>query len=176
MFNGNLMNDAIFKFKRYEDSSLSYTGIDKNADKDVGGWDIVIKREEYEKLFFNQQATMEASSIFEVPQGEDIPMPEKKPASTTQTHSTTVETHTKSNAPSLVTAQYGVKPVTSATSQNEKPVEFVVPDVMDGSIVIHKSFGEGTVARLDKVKKYLRVKFAVGEKTSYSRMLSKWAS
>ena len=45
------MNDAIFKFKRYEDASLSYTGIDKNADKAVGGWDTVLRREEYERLF-----------------------------------------------------------------------------------------------------------------------------
>ena len=31
------MDDAIFKFKRYEDSSLSYTGIDKHAGEDVVG-------------------------------------------------------------------------------------------------------------------------------------------
>jgi len=31
------MNDAIFKFKRYEDSSLSYTGLDKHENEDVGG-------------------------------------------------------------------------------------------------------------------------------------------
>jgi hypothetical protein len=60
VFNASLMNDAIFKFKRYEDSSLSYTGIDKHKEKDIGGWDTVIKREEYERLFFNQQATMKA--------------------------------------------------------------------------------------------------------------------
>lgn len=41
----------MLKFKRYEDASLSYTGIDKNADKAVGGWDTVLRREEYERLF-----------------------------------------------------------------------------------------------------------------------------
>ncbi|MBO7205955.1 MAG: hypothetical protein J6V08_06025, partial [Candidatus Methanomethylophilaceae archaeon] len=30
VFNGPLMNDAVNKFKRYEDSSLSYTGIDRH--------------------------------------------------------------------------------------------------------------------------------------------------
>lgn len=55
VFNASLMNDAIFKFKRYEDSSLSYTGIDKHAGKDVGGWDAVIRRKEYEERFYNQQ-------------------------------------------------------------------------------------------------------------------------
>jgi len=38
VFNASLMNDAIFKFKRYEDSSLSYTGLDKLENEDVGGW------------------------------------------------------------------------------------------------------------------------------------------
>ncbi len=55
VFNGSLMNDAIFKFKRYEDSSLSYTGIDKHAGEDVGGWDTVVKRSEYEALCCNHE-------------------------------------------------------------------------------------------------------------------------
>jgi molybdopterin-guanine dinucleotide biosynthesis protein len=50
VFNASLMNDAIFKFKRYEDSSLSYTGIDKHAGEDVGGWDAVIHRKEFEEM------------------------------------------------------------------------------------------------------------------------------
>ncbi len=58
VFNASLMNDAIFKFKRYEDSSLSYTGIEKHVSDEIGGWDTVVRREEYEKLFYNQQATM----------------------------------------------------------------------------------------------------------------------
>ena len=30
VFNSALMNDAVYKFKRYEDASLSYTGINKH--------------------------------------------------------------------------------------------------------------------------------------------------
>ncbi|MCD7803136.1 MAG: hypothetical protein LUH09_09635 [Clostridiales bacterium] len=60
VFNGFLMNDAIYKFKRYEDSSLSYTGIGKHEGEDIGGRDTVIKLQEYERLFFNQQVTTEA--------------------------------------------------------------------------------------------------------------------
>ena len=54
---------AIFKFKRYEDSSLSYTGLYKHENEDVGGWDTVVKRKEYELLFYNQQSTMNAPEI-----------------------------------------------------------------------------------------------------------------
>lgn len=49
VFNSNLMNDAVFKFKRYEDSSLSYTGIYKHQEEHVGGYDIIITAEEYKK-------------------------------------------------------------------------------------------------------------------------------
>jgi hypothetical protein len=58
VFNGALMNDAVYKFKRYEDSSLSYTGIDKHANEAVGGYDTVLTREEYDKLFGSQQVSM----------------------------------------------------------------------------------------------------------------------
>ena len=48
VFNSSLMNEAIFKFKRYEDSSLSYTGLDKHdKDEAIGGWDTIIKKKEY---------------------------------------------------------------------------------------------------------------------------------
>lgn len=52
VFNGAIMNDAIFKFRRYEDSSLSYTGIDKHSelDKYVGGFDTVLTVREFEEL------------------------------------------------------------------------------------------------------------------------------
>lgn len=36
VFNESLMNDAVYKFKRYEDSSLSYTGINCHAGEKVG--------------------------------------------------------------------------------------------------------------------------------------------
>ena len=50
VFNGPLMNDAVFKFKRYEDASLSYTGIDKHAGEDIGGFDTVVSPEDFEAM------------------------------------------------------------------------------------------------------------------------------
>ena len=66
VFNASLMNEAIFSFKRYEDSSLSYTGLDLHAGDDVGGFDTVLRRKEYEELFYGQQRSMMA-----VEHGED---------------------------------------------------------------------------------------------------------
>lgn len=49
IFNSGLMNDAVYKFKRYEDASLSYTGIDRHAGERVGLYDTTLTPEEYEK-------------------------------------------------------------------------------------------------------------------------------
>ena len=58
VFNDALMNDAVYKFKRYEDSSLSYTGINRHEGEDRGGWDTVISEEDYNKMFALQQDSM----------------------------------------------------------------------------------------------------------------------
>lgn len=42
VFNSALMNDAVYKFKRYEDASLNYTGINKHEGEDIGLYDTVL--------------------------------------------------------------------------------------------------------------------------------------
>jgi len=56
VFNSALMNDAVYKFKRYEDASLSYTGINKHEGEDIGLYDTVITRAEGQKVFENVPA------------------------------------------------------------------------------------------------------------------------
>ena len=53
VFNSGLMNDAIYKFKRYEDSSLRYMGYSIRQDDRVGLFDTVIKKKELMKEFIN---------------------------------------------------------------------------------------------------------------------------
>jgi hypothetical protein len=53
VFNSALMNDAVYKFKRYEDASLKYTGIDKHAGEDVGLYDTVLTRKDVQSVFEN---------------------------------------------------------------------------------------------------------------------------
>lgn len=50
IFNEQIMNSAVFAFKRYEDTSLSYTGISKHKELVVGGWNTKMKKEEYVNL------------------------------------------------------------------------------------------------------------------------------
>lgn len=165
VFNANLMNDAIFKFKRYEDSSLSYTGIDKHEGKDIGGWDTVVKRAEYDQLFYNQQATMEAPPVLETPNVESITAPAKKPAPKQGTSRITPITTGKPKTNPSVTVQYGVMPSAPVSMVAEDPAPYNAPNVKEGSTVVHKSFGEGTVTKIDKAQKHIRVTFAIGEKT-----------
>ena len=47
LFNKGLMNDAVFKFKRYEDSSLEYTGIVKHHPEQIGLYDTTVDIREY---------------------------------------------------------------------------------------------------------------------------------
>ena len=44
VFNSDLMNDAVYKFKRYEDASLEYTGINSHEGTVVGLWDKTIDK------------------------------------------------------------------------------------------------------------------------------------
>ena len=160
VFNASLMNSAIFSFKRYEDSSLSYTGIDKHEGKDVGGWDTVIRREEYDQMFYNQQATMLAESnqpeiVEETDEPAEPPVVKPKPA--------------KPVTP--VTATPIVKtPAKPAAAPRKAPAplvrqsEYIPPEVKDGDAVIHSKFGEGSVIKIDKLQKFIHVKFAEGDK------------
>ena len=47
LFNKGLMNDAVFKFRRYEDSSLEYTGIVKHHPEQIGLYDTTVDIREY---------------------------------------------------------------------------------------------------------------------------------
>jgi len=56
VFNSALMNDAVYKFKRYEDPSLVYTGIIKHKGEDIGLFDTVLRKEDYAPEFINKDS------------------------------------------------------------------------------------------------------------------------
>jgi len=47
VFNDALMNDAVYKFRRYEDSSLTYAGVDKHEGERVGLFDTTLSEFDY---------------------------------------------------------------------------------------------------------------------------------
>jgi hypothetical protein len=55
VFNSGLMNDAVYKFKRYEDASLEYIGINKHEGEEVGLYDTVLSADDYTQTFENEK-------------------------------------------------------------------------------------------------------------------------
>ena len=151
VFNAPLMNDAIFKFKRYEDASLTYTGIDRHANDEVGGWDTTIRKSQYEKLFYNQQSSMnEVDYSVYSKSGEAVEDKRNK---------TKTDVNTQVVKPAAVTQ-------TTSSQPFDKNAELMakLERVTVGSIVFHKKFGKGTVVKLNSNDRYIYIKFALGEK------------
>ena len=51
VFNSALMNDAVWKFRRYEDSSLRYMGVTRHKRTEVGLFDTVLTEEDFKATF-----------------------------------------------------------------------------------------------------------------------------
>ena len=153
VFNAPLMNDAIFKFKRYEDASLTYTGINRHAADEVGGWDTTIRKAQYEKLFFNQQSSMLSEDYDSYSKDEASISGSSIIIEPKQTEPMKTE---PSSAPSSETVpQQG---------QTETDVRILLDRLQTGSTVIHKKFGKGEVVKFNSNEKYLYVRFIIGEK------------
>lgn len=153
VFNAPLMNDAIFKFKRYEDASLTYTGINRHAADEVGGWDTTIRKAQYEKLFYNQQSSMLSEDYDSYSKDEASISGSSIIIEPKQTEPMKTE---PSSAPSSETVpQQG---------QTETDVRILLDRLQTGSTVIHKKFGKGEVVKFNSNEKYLYVRFIIGEK------------
>jgi hypothetical protein len=125
VFNGPLMNDAVYKFKRYEDASLSYTGINKHEGENVGGFDTVITQEEYNHLFGEQQKSLTSATLKSSPTQTPITNDLAKKQQRTE--------------------QVKEKPATESTKL--KQVDY--SNLAKGDLVFHKTFGQGVIKSLD---------------------------
>ncbi|MGN0653578.1 MAG: GIY-YIG nuclease family protein [Oscillospiraceae bacterium] len=163
LFDPEKMNQGIFGFRRYENSSLNYTGIDMHDGEDVGGWDTVLKREEFDALYASQQATLSLqSAIMSAIDESDEDDASKKTVTAKQAQSVP---KTTTLGQKYGIGQQEVSPGESVQQPLQKPKEkFVIPDVKVGNNVRHKVFGIGTISFMDKAQKKIRVKFNAGEK------------
>ena len=146
LFDPEKMNQGIFGFRKYENSSLNYTGIDKHEGESIGGWDTVLRREEYEALYSKQQATVTDLSDAIISSTETKTAPESSESSKIDTTS--------------------AKKTVNTEKQEKPQIDWahILADVGVGTTVKHKLFGEGTISKMDKAKKYIHVKFKKGEK------------
>jgi len=51
VFNSALMNDAVWKFRRYEDASLRYMGVERHRPLELGLWDTALTEEDFRGTF-----------------------------------------------------------------------------------------------------------------------------
>ena len=145
LFDAEKMNQGIFGFRKYENSSLSYTGIDKHENEAIGGWDTVLRREEYEALYSKQQATM---TDF-----RNIILPET--SQDKESLSDNIVSNDKVNEIKIVETQEDLA---------KKALEEMLLKVKVGAVVKHKSFGDGTIVWMDKSQKYFKVRFTIDGK------------
>lgn len=166
VFNEALMNDAVYKFKRYEDASLIYTGIDKHTGENVGLYSTVISRADYDAMAGQLAASMTADaprdddipkrpfftniSSYDFDEDEDgLPRVAEKPAPVYGTnHNPLVEPSKPVSTPTYRPSY--VPPTPSVTPVAKKPtVHIDTSKVHAGTIVSHKAFGPGQVKGID---------------------------
>ena len=165
VFNAPLMNDAIFKFKRYEDSSLTYTGVNRHANDEVGGWDTTIRREQYERLFYNQQTSMttvDSSSYLRVENdAESKPKAKRMSPEVSPMRKPIVSSHS-------VAAEPAPEPLRPMVDEDQaidvEALKERLSSLEAGDSVVHKKFGTGKVVRMNKNEKFIHVRFLEGEK------------
>ena len=160
VFNEALMNDAVYKFKRYEDASLSYTGIDRHAGEGVGLYSTVVSREDYD-MMAGQLLTSEVASApreddlpdkpyFSMSDDEDEEIPEKpkkKTASRQESKKPIIPSRTTHVEPTYRPSYVPPAPV---VPKKPEPVPVDVSDIAPGVSVVHKAFGIGAVVSIQK--------------------------
>lgn len=175
VFNAPLMNDAVYKFKRYEDSSLVYTGLEsKHTGENIGLFDTVLSPEEYATLYSSQQSSMSgigydnsempsfSSAVGSVDDDDDEPqtIPAKK-----KVQNDVLQIKKPVIAPKPVAQAIPQQPK-SASTQPKTPVKTApkidFSGVNVGSMLTHKAFGAGVVKAIDD--KYITVDFGGTEK------------
>ncbi len=171
VFNAPLMNDAIFKFKRYEDASLTYTGIDRHSEDEVGGWDTTIRRTQYEKLFYSQQSSM--TDVDYAAYTRKAETADTRRVDGKQEEDRVVTKVREERVGYESTTKVGREPLVAPAPQRlpsdnpaltEDELRMKLDSLAVGSTVVHKKFGKGDIVKINKNEKFIYVKFWGGEK------------
>lgn len=136
VFNESLMNEAIYKFRRYEDSSLSYAGINMHEGENVGLFSTTLTRSDYELLNQQQRSSIEPPER----NNDDRPQPTAPP-------------RTKPVEKAKDKYKGGKKPTPTKVSETppkvisppDSPTANDYPGAVIGAKVRHKSLGDGEI-------------------------------
>lgn len=151
VFNESLMNDAVYKFKRYEDASLSYTGIDRHSGEQIGLYSTVVSKEDYDTMDGLLSESMKSEEkAYTTPQHTSM----KTVNTVAQTQKEDEVTINRKPTP---TYRPAFVPPKVQTQTKPKAVEVDTSNIAIGTKVKHKAFGTGVIT--DKGQAYIFVKF-----------------
>ena len=151
VFNEALMNDVVYKFKRYEDASLSYAGVDKHADEAVGLFSTVLSRADYDMM----AGQLASSMVADKQDPNDLPDftavisiddDDQEEISTNSEYKTS-ETKVSIIKESGPMDDDTTKSIYHKPVQPETKIEVDAKKVVLGVQVSHKAFGVGTIIK-----------------------------
>lgn len=149
VFNEKLMNDSVWKFRRYEDSSLNYTGINKHKGEKIGLFATVITKEDMDAM-----AGELADS--EVAPKRSEPLPDRpcfaglSEESDDEEEDDTFITK-KPEKPDAVGDVFAKPMPTESNFVEDSPKKYTIDPttVKVGMTVKHINFGQGTVTEIN---------------------------
>jgi len=172
LFNDSEMNSAVYYFRRYEDASLEYAGINKHdIDSGVGLFSTTISRDEFDEMEKEQLASMRGTalvrSVSEDESKQIAPEPRKetrmnskigskviptKPTPTRIENSTGYQLKDDNRYTQKVAETHGH--ISLRNGIKGTPVKRSAPAVSVGMKAVHKKFGSGTITMVteDKVE------------------------
>lgn len=151
VFNRELMNDAVYKFKRYEDASLVYTGINTHEGENIGGFDTVISAKTYQS---------------QVPVFHPEPIEQPEPILRITPQKVESGDAGACRVPAS-TGDAGAPPAVEIELYAHKEQEPSAPwlSLQIGDNVTHRSLGSGIITSMDNT--YIKVRFVNTEKKFY---------
>ncbi|WP_273383113.1 GIY-YIG nuclease family protein [Enorma phocaeensis] len=170
VFNDSVMNDAVYKFRRYEDTSLSYTGIQRHEfDARVGLFDTSLTREDYE-VMKRRDALLTPEGTAKDPAEQVVITSEvigaRRSAGPDSPRKRRVETITvphaayrekRTNSPLSRSTGNATSAASVEKPSLRRPTDDELTSLGRGSTIRHKAFGTGTVKSIsgDKITVFL---------------------
>ena len=163
VFNDALMNDAVYKFRRYEDASLSYTGIERHQyDRKVGLFDTELTQTDYQQMRLQDERL-----------GSDGKARLTGGADTYVVQSITEERSSKDGKPSKVTFAVSSVPASPVETESEKAereraqrkareearrdLEAKIDSLGAGDVIGSKAFGNGRIKSIEGTRIVIRL-------------------
>lgn len=163
VFNDGLMNDAVYKFRRYEDASLSYTGIERHRyDRKVGLFDTELTQTDYQQMRL-QDEHLDSDGKARLTGGAD----------TYVVQSITEERSSKEGEPSKVTFAVSSVPASPVETESEKAereraqrkareearrnLGAKIDSLGAGDVISSKAFGNGRIKSIEGTRIVVRL-------------------